>query len=209
MKLNLSVDECLSTTRAVRKRLDISKPVSRALIEECLELALQAPNGINQNTWRWIVVDDRDKVAKLGALYKAVVEQYSAQLTANVAHLPGEDKVIDTAKEFPNKVGKMPAIIIPLMAGRPEGKAAPELASMYGSIIQAMWSFQLALRERGLGSLWMSAGTRKEKEAAEILGIPYEKYTQIGWFPIAYTIGTDFKKAWRKPVSEVLTYNNF
>src|ERR1700741_3112805 len=105
MKLNLSVDECLSTTRAVRQRLDITKPVPRALIEECLELALQAPNGINQNTWRWIVVDDRDKVAKLGALYKAVVDQYSAQLTANVAHHPGEDKVIDTAKEFPNKVG--------------------------------------------------------------------------------------------------------
>ena len=72
-----------------------------------------------------------------------------------------------------------------------------------GSIIQATWSFFLALRERGLGSVWMSVGIRREREVAEILGIPFDRYTQIGRFPIAYTIGTDFKKAWRKPVSEV------
>jgi len=209
MKLNLSVDQVLSTTRSVRKRLDITRPVPRELIDECLELALQAPNGINQNTWRFIVVDDPAVIAKLGKLYKEVVAEHSKALTANVAHLPGEDKVLDSAMALVEKIEKMPALLIPLAAGRPEGKAAPEWASMYGSIIQATWSFLLALRERGLGSVWMSAGTRREKEAAEILGIPMDKYTQIGWFPIAYTIGTDFKKAWRKPVPEVRTYNKF
>jgi nitroreductase len=209
MKLNLSVDQVLSTTRSVRKRLDVTKPVPRALIDECLELALQAPNGINQNSWRWIVVDDPATVAKLGALYKTVVAENAKTLTAKVVGVPGEDKVLESAMALLDKIEKMPAIIVPLMAGRPEGKAAPEWASMYGSIIQATWSFFLALRERGLGSVWMSAGTRREKEAAEILGIPFDKYTQIGWFPIAYTVGTDFKKAWRKPVSEVRSFNKF
>jgi len=209
MKLNLSVDEVLSTTRSVRKRLDVSKPVPRALIDECLELALQAPNGINQNSWRWIVVDDRATVAKLGALYKAVVSENSKTLTANVVGIPGEDKILESARSLLEKIEKMPAILIPLVAGRPEGKTAPEQAAMYGSIIQATWSFFLALRERGLGSVWMSAGTRREKEASEILAIPMDQYTQIGWFPIAYTIGTEFKKAWRKSVSEVRSYNKF
>lgn len=209
MKLNLSVDEVLSTTRAVRKRLDVSKPVSRALIDECLELALQAPNGINQNSWRWIVVDDPATIAKLGALYKAVVAENSKALTSKVVGVPGEDKVLESAMSLLNVIDKVPAMLVPLMAGRPEGKTAPEQASMYGSIIQATWSFLLALRERGLGSVWMSAATRREREGAEILGIPFDQYTQIGWFPIAYTIGTDFKKAWRKPVSEVRSFNKF
>ena len=209
MKLNLSVDEVLSTTRSVRKRLDVSRPVPRALIDECLELALQAPNGINQNSWRWIVVDDPATVAKLGALYKAVVAENARTLTAKVVGVPGEDKVLESAMSLLEKIEKMPAILVPLVAGRPEGRSAPEQAAMYGSIIQATWSFFLALRERGLGSVWMSAGTRREKEAAEILGIPMDHYTQIGWFPIAYTIGTEFKRAWRKPVSEVRSYNKF
>ena len=209
MKLNLTVDQVLSTTRAVRKRLDVSKPVPRALIDECLELAFQAPNGINQNAWRWIVVDDPALVAKLGVLYKAVVAEHSKTLTANVVGVPGENKVLDSAMSLVDIIDKVPAMLIPLMPGRPEGKSAPEQAAMWGSIIQAAWSFHLALRERGLGSVWMSAATRREKEAAAILGIPFDQYTQIGWFPIAYTIGTDFKKAWRKPVSEVRSYNGF
>jgi nitroreductase len=209
MKLNLSVDEVLSTTRAVRKRLDISKPVPRALIDECLELALQAPNGINQNTWRWIVVDDPTTIAKLGTLYKSVVAEHSKALTSKVVGVPGEDKVLESAMSLLNIIDKVPAMLVPLMPGRPEGKSAPEQAAMYGSIIQATWSFFLALRERGLGSVWMSAATRREKEASEILEIPFDQYTQIGWFPIAYTIGTDFKKAWRKPVSEVRSFNKF
>jgi nitroreductase len=209
IRLNLSVDDVLSTTRTVRKRLDVSKPVPRALIDECLELALQAPNGINQNSWRWIVVDDPVKVAMLGALYKSVVAQSSKALTAEVVGVPGEDKILESARSLLDKIERVPALLIPLVAGRPEGKSAPEQAALYGSIIQATWSFFLALRERGLGSAWLSAGTRREKQAAEILGIPMDRYTQIGWFPIAYTIGTTFKKAWRKPVSEVRSYNEF
>jgi nitroreductase len=107
------------------------------------------------------------------------------------------------------KLPHMPAILIPLMPGRPDGTDVVTQASMWGSIVQAVWSFMLALRARGLGSIWATVTTRREKEIAQLLGIPYEEYTQIGMFPIAYTIGTDFKRAWRKPVSEVLSYNRF
>jgi len=209
MKLNLSVDQVLTTTRAVRKRLDVSKPVPRAVIEECLELALQAPNGSNQNVWRWIVVDDRTTVAKIADHYKGVVESMSKILTSKNAGVPGEEKVIESAMSLLGILDKVPAILIPLMAGRIDGKGVAEQGAMWGSIIQAVWSFFLALRERGLGSVWTTAALRREKEIAEILGIPFDKYTQVGHFPIAYTIGTDFKKAWRKPLSEVLTYNKF
>ena len=213
MKLGLSVDEVLTTTRAVRKRLDISRPVPRAIIEECLELALQAPNGSNRNTWRWVIVDEPALVEKLAAEYRAAMDLLNtgAMPTPNPLNsgVPGEEKILQSAYALVEKLPKMPVIVIPLMPGRPDGKSLIEQASMWGSIVQAMWSFMLALRERGLGSIWATVATRREKEIAELLGIPYEHYAQIGMFPVAYTIGTDFKRAWRKPVREVLDYNRF
>jgi len=213
MKLGLSVDEVLSTTRAVRKRLDVNRPVPRAVIEECLELALQAPNGSNRNSWRWVVVDAPDLVVKLAAEYRAAMELLNNGVmpTPNPldSGVPGEEKILESAYALVEKLPKMPALVIPLMPGRPDGKSLVEQASMWGSIVQAMWSFMLALRERGLGSIWATVTTRREKEIAELLGIPQERYTQIGMFPVAYTIGTNFKRAWRKPVTEVLNYNRF
>jgi len=212
-KLDLSVDEVLTTTRAVRKRLDISKPVPRAVLEECLELALQAPNGSNRNEWRWIIVDEPAMIAKVAAEYRAAMgilqsgQQPSPLAPAHA--VPREDKLMDSALSLPEKLDKMPAILIPLMPGRVDGKGVAEQAAMWGSIVQAVWSFFLALRSRGLGSVWTTVASRREKEIAALLGIPYDRYTQVGMFPIAYTIGTDFKRAWRKPVSEVLTYNRF
>jgi nitroreductase len=213
MKLNLSVDEVLSTTRAVRKRLDVSKPVPRAVLEECLELALQAPNGSNRNEWRWIIVDDAATIGKLANEYKAAMgilwdgqRQGQPSVTAGV---PREDKLLDSAFNLAQKLDRVPAMLIPLMPGRPDGKSAPEQAVVWGSIIQAVWSFFLALRERGLGSAWTTVALRREREIADLLGIPFDEYTQVGLFPIAYTTGTDFKKAWRKPLSEVLSYDKF
>ncbi len=212
MKLNLSVDEVLSTTRAVRRRLDVTRPVPRAVLEECLELALQAPNGANRNEWRWIIVDDRQMVAKLAAEYKAAMGAYQdgqAGKAALIDDVPGGDAIAASAQLLADKLDRMPAILIPLMLGRPEGKNLAEQSPMWGSILQAVWSFFLALRERGLGSVWTTVASRREKQIAELLGIPDDQYTQVGMFPIAYTIGTGFKKVYRKPVSEVLTYNGF
>jgi len=209
MKLNLSVDDVLTTTRAVRKRLDLSKPVPRALIEECLELALQAPNGSNLNVWRWIVVDDRATIAAIAGIYKAALEDYAKLHRRSHLGIPREDKLMDSAMTLFGVLDRVPALLIPLMPGRVEGKSAFDQAVMWGSIIQAVWSFCLALRERGLGSAWTTVTLEREKEMADVLDIPFEQYTQVGLFPIAYTLGTDFKKAWRKPVSEVLSYNKF
>lgn len=212
-KLGLSVDEVLTTTRAVRKRLDVTRPVPREIIEECLEIALQAPNGSNRNTWRWIVVDDPALVARLAEEYKAAMGllHTGAMPSPNPlgSGVPREDKILDSAYALVEKLDRMPAILIPLMPGRPDGLGVVEQASMWGSIVQAVWSFMLALRERGLGSIWATVTTRREKEIAELLGIPHEEYTQVGFFPIAYTVGTDFRKAWRRPVSEVLGWNGF
>lgn len=213
MKLDLSIDDVLTTTRAVRKRLDVERPVPRAVIEECLELALQAPNGSNRNDWHWIVVDDRKVIEALAREYRAAMsvlqsgEQPSPRYLSG--EMPREDKLLESALALPEKLDKMPAILIPLMPGRPDGKGVVEQAAMWGSIIQAVWSFLLALRSRGLGSVWTSVALRRERQIADLLGIPFDQYTQVGMFPIAYTIGTDFKRAWRKPVSEVLTYNKF
>ncbi|ORA10370.1 nitroreductase family protein [Mycobacterium arosiense] len=212
MKLNLTVDEVLSTTRAVRQRLDVTKPVPRAVLEECLELAMQAPNGTNRNEWRWIVVDDREMVAQLAAEYKAAMGAYrqgavdGAALTDGV---PGEDRIVASAYALAEKLHQMPAILIPLMPGRPDGRPLSEQSPMWGSILPAVWSFLLALRERGLGSAWTTVASRREEQIAELLGIPCDRYTQVGMFPIAYTVRVDFKKAYRKPLSEVLTYNAF
>lgn len=209
MKLNLSVDDVLTTTRTVRKRLDLTKPVPRAVLEECLDLALQAPNGSNRNIWRWIVVDDRSTIATLAGLYRTALEEYAKVHRRGSLGIPREDELMDSAMTLFRVMDRVPAMLVPLLPGRVEGKSASDQAEMWGSIIQAVWSFCLALRERGLGSAWTTVTLEREKEMAEVLGIPVEQYTQVGLFPVAYTVGTDFKRAWRKPVSEVLSYNKF
>jgi nitroreductase len=213
MTLNLSFEEILTTTRAVRKRLDVTKPVPRAIIEQCLELALQAPNGSNKNQWRWIIVDDPATIVKLADAYKGAMgdfaKLYAPTAKATGVRTPREDELLASALALTDILPKVPAMLIPLLPGRVEGKNPTQQAGLWGSIIQAVWSFCLALRQQGIGTAWTTAGLLREKEIADVLGIPFESYTQVCLLPIAYTVGTDFKKAWRKPVSEVLAYNQF
>jgi nitroreductase len=98
-------------------------------------------------------------------------------------------------------------LLLPLFAGRPEGANVFYQASLWGSIIQSVWSFMLALRARGLGSAWTTGHLWREREMADLLEIPSKHFTQVGLFPIAYTIGTEFKRAYRKPASEVIGWN--
>jgi nitroreductase len=209
MKLGLSVDEVLTTTRAVRKRLDFGKPVPRAVLEECLEIALQAPNGSNRNEWRWLIVDDPALIAKLADEYRIGMEEYQKLHDGADVLVPRKEQLLVSAFTLIERLHEVPVMLIPLMPGRPDGQSAQEQSGMWGSIVQAVWSFFLALRERGLGSVWTTVSLMREREIAELLGIPFDSYTQVGLFPVAYTVGTDFKKAWRKPLAEVLTYNRF
>jgi nitroreductase len=211
-RLDLSVDEVLTTTRAVRRRLDVSRPVPRAVIEECLDLALQAPNGSNLNDWRWIVVDDRETVRAIAAEYRKALELLHSGAQPSPRYLSGkagEDRILASAAAFHAKLDDIPAFLLPLMPGDAAGKDAFEQAAMWGSIAPAVWSFMLALRERGLGSLWATVSTRRAAQIFDLLGVPQGAYTLVGTFPIAYTLGTDFKRGPRAPVSEVMRYNRF
>jgi len=218
MTLGLSVDEVLTTTRTVRKRLDVTRPVPRDVLKECLEIALQAPNGSNFNRWHWIIVDDPEMVAKVAAVYQGIVgykgqdsapDPDSPEAQAMRKRVPGGGKILDSAFALAGKFDQLPAILVPLMRGRSEKYNLFEQSSAWGSIYPAIWSFCLAARERGLGTAWTTASCMRESEICDVLGVPQEKFTHIGLLPVAYYQGDSFKQAWRRPVSEVLTYNSF
>ena len=141
-----------------------------------------------------------DYVASLG---DAVGENYAG------ATIPRAKRIGESVTHLRENIHRSPALLIPLFAGRTEGAGSFFQASLWGSVIQATWSFMLALRARGLGSAWTTGHLFREKEMAQLLGIPIEAYTQVGLFPIAYTIGTDFRPAYRKPLSEVVSWNGF
>lgn len=211
--LELTPDELLTTTRTVRKRLDYERPVPRAVVEECLTVALQAPNGGNLNGWRWIAIDDRPTIHELARLYDQGLEDFIAtfgEAGYPGAHVPGADRIESSTAHLRENFHRLPVVLLPLLAGRTDtGANAFFQASQWGSILQAVWSFMLALRARGLGSAWTTGHLWREREVAELLGIPYDQFMQTGLFPVAYTLGTDFKPAYRRPVAEVLGWNHF
>jgi nitroreductase len=205
MTLGLTADELLTTTRAVRRRLDLTRPVDRSVVTECLQMALQAPSGSNRQQWQWVFVDDAAKKQELADLYRSV---FAKMYTPDIkGAMPAESvRVWDSASYLAEHFHEVPIILIPCQNGRPEGQ---NQASYWGSLLPAVWSFQLALRSRGLGSAWTTMHLNKEREAAEILGIPYDECAQGGMFPIAYTLGTDFKLAPRRPLDDVVHWNEW
>jgi nitroreductase len=202
-------DELLATTRAVRKRLDLDRPVPREVIEECLELAVQAPTGSNSQTWRWVVVDDPDMREKLGEIYRRAGAGYLAAGAASAEAGSQTGRVLNSAIWLAENIQKVPVFVIPCVKGRvPEGAGNVMQASTYGSIFPAVWSFQLALRARGLGSTLTTLHLMLEAEAAQVLGLP-EDVMQVALLPVAYTKGTDFKRAERPPVSRITHWNRW
>jgi nitroreductase len=218
MLLNLTPDELLSTTRSVRKRLDFTRPVEPEVVRECLALALQAPNGGNGQRWRWMVVTDPDKRQALGDCYRRGDNNFrtpapslAAAATDSSAGDPAQaarDRRREESSEYlAEHIHEAPVLVIPCYLGRPEGRTASRQAILWGSTLPAAWSFMLALRARGLGAAWTTAHLEYERDAAAILGIPYETVVQTALLPVAYTIGTDFKPGARKPVDEVIRWN--
>ena len=212
MKLNLSADEVLTTTRAVRKRLDFDKPVPREVVLECLDIALQAPTGSNSQGWHWMFVDDPAKKQGLRDIYKKLFDEYSKYSREWPDGDPRADQkpgVRSSAEYLSENFHRAPVLMIPLIEGRLDNAPVFQAASAWGSLLPAVWSFMLALRERGMGSAWTTIHLPAEREAAELLGIPFDKYTQGGLFPIAYTIGTEFKQAKRLDTSRFVHWNNW
>jgi nitroreductase len=203
-------DRLLTTTRSVRKRLDLSRPVPRDLVVECLDVALQAPTGGNTQQWRWMVVDDPDIRMGLAELYRRSWAPYiAARRDEAAAAGRGQDEsIVGSASYLAEHLHEVPVHVIPIALGRPPEQSVAEQSGYYGSIIPAAWSFMLALRSRGLGSAWTTLHLVYEREAADLLGIS-ETVTQMALLPVAYTIGDDFKPGRRKPAREVTYWNRW
>lgn len=198
-----SVDELLTTTRAVRRRLDLTRPVGRDVILECIRLAMQAPTASNAQDWRWLVITDPDKRAAIAEIYRSIGAQY-LPAAAQAAADPQTRRVYNSAMGLTETLAEVPVHVIPCLNRRFEEGDLVVSASAWASIIPAGWSFLLALRSRGLGSVWTTMHLAKERQVAEVLGIP-SNVTQAALFPVAYTVGTNFRPA-RRPSAETITY---
>ena len=215
-KLNLSVDEVLATTRAVRKRLDFDRPVEFSVIRECLDLAVQSPTGSMGQFWHFMLVDDPRQRTALGALYQRGWANYVDQPYSIFNLHQGNDEMTsaitragDSATFLGEHMGRAPWLLIPVLSGRYEGASADMIAGLYGSILPAVWSFMLAARERALGTCWTTIHLMYEQAAAEILGIPFKDFTQVAMIPIDYKKGTEFKAAPRKDLDQFIHHNHW
>jgi len=215
--LNLSVDELLTTTRTVRKRLDLSRPVPRALVETCLDLALQAPNGSNNQAFEFVIVEDKATRAKVADIYRAGMQHFVEMIIADpsiyssrdVGRASRREEMSVSTAHLNEHMHEVPLLVIPTMMGRMEGQNVFYQASLWGSVWPVTWNFMLAARSRGLGTALTTVHLWREREMAELLGIPFEKYTQIGLIPVAYTLGTDFKPGERVPAREIVHWDRW
>lgn len=216
--LPLTAEEMLTTTRAVRKRLDLNRPVERDVVDDCLRVAFQAPNGSDQQTWNWILVDDADVRAEMARIYRLGLQDHlarpkeergSARPPASPEAEAKQQRMSGSVLYLIEHLHEVPVLLVPTFAGRPEQGNVFEQASRWGSIAPGIWSFMLALRLHGLGSAWTTLHLYREREMAELLGIPYERNTQAGLFPVAYTIGTDFRPADRSASESHIRWNHW
>jgi nitroreductase len=203
-----SVDHVLTTTRSVRRRLDLGRPVEPEVIEECLRLAIQAPTGGNSQGWRWIVVTDAGLRMQLAELYRDISTPYLAAGLDQGEPSEQQRRVVDSAKYLADILHEVPVHVIPCLYGELEGVPGWAAAGAYGSILPAVWSFQLALRSRGLGSVFTTLHLPHADKAAELLGIP-AGVTQAALVPVAYFTGDDFKPAARRPMEEITYWNGW
>jgi nitroreductase len=211
----VDADHVLSTTRAVRKRMDLQRPVPREVIVECLQLAVQAPTGGNRQSWQFMVVTDPQKKRRIGEWYRDSWYQYAAagrpeydESDPRRAQLP---RVVNSARYLADHMGEVPVMVIPCHQGRVDGPNVSnmEIAGLYGSILPAAWSFMLAARARGLGTAWTTLHLRYEREVAELLAIPYERYTQAALITVGYFTGDEFKAAERIPLEGILHWDTW
>ena len=191
-----SIDHLLTTTRSVRKRLDLSRPVDPKVIQQCIDLAIQAPDGGNLGKYHFLVITDEEKRAKIGSYYQQSFESYLAVLKQNYA-----DRIYDSAAHLAEHFGEVPVHIITCTEGRVEDGGPMMQAARYGSVLPATWSLMLALRSRGVGAAWTTLHLAYEKEIAALLGIP-DHITQGALLPVAYYTGDDFKPGKRIPSVE-------
>lgn len=209
----MTVDEVLTTTRSVRKRLDFDRPVPREVIEECLELAIQAPTASNRQTWSFLVLTEPGPKKIVADAYRKAFHIYATQIVPGMPAFDKDDPrakqaagVADSATYLAQRMHEVPVMVIPCIEAKLDKASLLEAAGNWGSIAPAAWSFMLALRSRGLGSAWTTLHLMFEQEVAKGLGIP-DGISQAALLPVAYTKGTDFKRAERIPARQLTHWN--
>jgi len=211
--LPLSPDELLTTTRSVRRRLDLTRPVPLELIRECLEIALQAPSGSNAQTWHWIVVTDPGQRQAIGELYGQAYRAYAAAGGTGVERYAGDParqatqlRISASSAYLAEHMGDVPVLLI--ACRRVAALSADSQADVWGSLLPAAWSYMLAARARRLGTAWTTLHLGHEAEVAELLGLPAD-IRQGVLIPTAYYTGETFKPAARQPLDEVLHFDRW
>jgi nitroreductase len=205
----------LTTTRSVRKRLDFDRPVPRELLLECLEVAVQAPTGSNLQGWQWVIVTEPDKKKVIGDLYRKSRDEYSKRSRRPFAEDdPRHDqatRIASSAEYLADRIHEVPAMVIPCIRGRVDapGTTNEAIAGFYGSILPAAWSFMLAARDRGLVGAWTTFHLKYEREVADLLGIPYERYSQAALLTVGFSTGGDFKPAPRIPLEGIVHWDQW
>ncbi|TDU89154.1 nitroreductase [Kribbella voronezhensis] len=206
--LDLTPDDLLTTTRTVRKRLELDRPVPPELIKECIEIALQAPSGSNRQTWHWLVITDPAKRAAIGEYYRRSVASYLESAGAagrlyadDPDRAPVQQRVGSSVAYLGERMGQVPVLVIPCLQVKSLG--AGNQAGTWGSILPAAWSYCLAARARGLGTAWTTLHLTYEQEISELLGLP-EDIRQAVLLPTAYYTGDTFKPAPRQPLEDIL-----
>jgi nitroreductase len=215
--LDLDPDQLLHTTRAVRKRLDFDRDVPDDLIRECVAAALQSPAGSNSLTARFVVVRDAEKRKAIGDIYEECWLMYErspvfagAIKREGAAEQDQQARVTDSATYLGHHMGGAPVLVIACHEGmRLDGVPAMASASVFGNVLPAMWSFMLAARARGLGTAWTTIHLMKEREVADVLGIPFDRVQQACLSPLAFTKGTDFKPAMRPEPDSVIHWDGW
>jgi nitroreductase len=210
MLLELTPDELLSTTRSVRLRLDLERPVEREVLEECLQLAQQAPSAGNAQHGHFVVVTDPDRKAALAELWRSVALPYLQHRASGAGQVDARTaRIGQGVVHLMEHLHEVPVHVVPCVQGRTDGAGVAHQASTFGSIVQAAWSFMLAARSRGLGTVFTTFHLRHEREAAEILGIPYDEVMQVALIPVAYTRGTEFRPAPRRPLESMVHWDRW
>ena len=212
-----TVDHLLTTTRSVRKRLDLTRPVAPEIIERCIEIATQAPSASNTQRWHFVIVSDSRQRAEVAAYYHRsftayaeAQQQQDAAVRASLtdAQWSVRQRIRESATYLSDHMHEVPVLIIPCIEGRVENQGQQAQAATYGSIVPATWSLMLALRARGLGSAWTTLHLRYADEVAAVLGIP-DTVTQVALLPVAYYTGEDFKPGARLPIKDRLHWNTW
>lgn len=202
--------DVLTTTRSVRRRLDLDRPVALETVRECLEIALQAPSGSNAQRWQFVVVTDADQRAAVGEIYNRACTAYLESSSAagklfqdDAERSKVQQRVHDSVRHLAGNMGRVPVLVIPCIQ-LPQGELpSGNQAGLWGSLLPAAWSYMLAARTRGLGTAWTTLHLAYEREAAEVLGLP-DNVRQGALIPTAHTIGTSFRPAEREPVENVM-----